>query len=141
LKLEGAETDVLAHDTRAFASALPDPAARERFIRLADNAALGEVPDDLVATLETMLELLFERGRPSNPGVLQSVYAKTPRGRALSVAARDVNRALRALHGQVLQEVRISAAPGRHTLTLETDRARVTLELDRAGARVASLET
>jgi hypothetical protein len=141
VKLEPAEGEVLASDTRAFASALPDPTARERFIRLADSAFLGDVPEDLVPTLETMLELLFERGRPSNPAVLQSVYAKTPRGRALSAAARDVNRALTALQGQTVQEVRITAGPSRHTLVLETDRARLTLELDRGGARVASLET
>ncbi len=132
---------MLAADTRAFASALSDAAARERYLRVAASAAENVVPDDLVPAVETMLELLFERGRPSNPAVLQSVYAKTPRGRALSSAARDVNRALRALHGQVLQQVRITAAPSRHTLTLETDRARVTLDLDRSGARVASLET
>ena len=141
MELSPAEADVLANDARAFASALPDPGARERFLRIADSAASGNVSDDLVATVETMLELLFERGRPSNPGVLQSVYAKTPRGRALSSAAREVTRALTVLRGQVLQDVRVTASPGRHTLSIETDHARITLELDRSGARVASLET
>ena len=141
MQLSAAEADVLASDARAFAAALPDTVARERYVRLAASASEGAVADEFVPALETMLELLFERGKPSNPAVLQSVYAKTPRGRALNSAARDVNRALQVLRGQVLQEVRVSAAPSRHTLVLETDRARVTLELDRAGARVASLET
>jgi hypothetical protein len=141
LDLSQAEADVLANDARAFASALSDAVTRERYLVVAESAASASVPDELVPAVETMLELLFERGKPSNPAVLQSVYAKTPRGRALTSAARDVTRALRALNGQVLQEVRVTAAPSRHTLVLETDRARVTVELDRAGARVTSLET
>jgi hypothetical protein len=142
MNLNPTEADVLAQDAQAFASALPDPAARERYQRLASSATSNsEVPDDLVPALETMLELLFERGKPSNPAVLQSVYAKTPRGHTLTTAARDVNRALEALRGHTLQTIRVAAAPSRHTLTLETDHARVTVELDRAGARIASLET
>jgi hypothetical protein len=88
-----------------------------------------------------MLELLFEKGRPSNRAVLQAVYAKTPRGRQQSSASREVNRALRTLRGQRLEDIRLSAGPSKHTLVLETDQCRLTLELDSAGARVASLET
>jgi hypothetical protein len=88
-----------------------------------------------------MLELLFEKGRPSNRAVLQAIFARTPRGRQQSSASREVNTALRALRGQQLEEVRLSAAPSRHTLIIQTDRCRLTLELDGAGARVASLET
>ena len=73
--------------------------------------------------------------------MLQTVFAKTPRGRQQSAASREVNTALRALRGQKLEEVRITAGPSGHTLVLETDRCRLTLELDSAGARVGSLET
>jgi hypothetical protein len=88
-----------------------------------------------------MLELLFEKGRPSNPAILQAVFAKTPRGRQRSAAARDVNEALRSLRGQRLEEVRVTPGPSRYVMVLETDACRLTLELDAAGARVASLET
>ena len=131
---------MLAADAAAFARALPDPAAQARYERLAAAAASGAVPDDLVPALETMLELLFEKGRPSNRAVLQALFARTPLGRQQSAAAREVNQALRTLRGQTLQEVRLSAGPSRHTLVVETDRCRLTLELDKAGARVASLE-
>lgn len=87
-----------------------------------------------------MLELLFEKGRPSNRAVLQAIFAKTPRGRQQSAAARDVNEALRTLKGQRIEELRLTAGPSRHTLVVETDRCRLTLELDAAGARVVSLE-
>jgi hypothetical protein len=140
VKLDSAEAEVLAADAAAFARALSDPAAQARYERLAAAAASGAVPDDLVPALETMLELLFEKGRPSNRAVLQALFARTPLGRQQSAAAREVNQALRTLRGQTLQEVRLSAGPSRHTLVVETDRCRLTLELDKAGARVASLE-
>ena len=140
MQLDGAEAEVLAVDAAAFARALSDPTARARYERLASAAASGAVPDELVPALETMLELLFEKGRPSNRAVLQAVFARTPLGRQQSSAAREVNQALQTLRGHTLQEVRLSAGPNRHTLVVETDRCRVTLEFDKAGARVASLE-
>jgi hypothetical protein len=141
LGLEAAEAEVLAADASNFAGALRDAGVQERYLRLASAAASGAVPSDLVPALETMLELLFEKGSVSNRAVLQAVFAKTPRGRRQGAAAREVNTALRALRGQILENVRLSAGPSRHTLVLETDRCRLTLELDGAGARVASLET
>lgn len=140
MQLDGAEAEVLAVDAAAFARALSDPTARARYERLASAAASGAVPDELVPALETMLELLFEKGRPSNRAVLQAVFARTPLGRQQSSAAREVNQALQTLRGHTLQDVRLSAGPNRHTLVVETDRCRVTLEFDKAGARVTSLE-
>jgi hypothetical protein len=95
---------------------------------------------DLEPALQTMIELVFERGQPGNRAVLQSLYGKTTRGRQLQGAAREVNQALRSLRSQTLEEIRLTAGPGRHSLVIETDRVRLTLELDGAGARVASLE-
>jgi len=141
MRLEPAEAEVLALDAAAFARALPDAAARARYERLAAAAASGTLPAELVGALETMLGLLFEKGRPSNRAILQSVFGKTPRGRQRNAAARDVTKALSALRGQQLESLRLSAAPSGHTLVLETDRVRLTLEIDAAGARVASLET
>ena len=140
MQLDGAEAEVLAVDAAAFARALSDPTARARYERLASAAASGAVPDELVPALEAMLELLFEKGRPSNRAVLQAVFARTPLGRQQSSAAREVNQALQTLRGHTLQDVRLSAGPNRHTLVVETDRCRVTLEFDKAGARVTSLE-
>jgi hypothetical protein len=88
-----------------------------------------------------MLELLFEKGRPSNPAILQALFARTPQGRLRSSAAREVNEALRSLQGQRLVEIRVSAGPSKHTMVVETDACRLTLELDAAGARVTGLET
>jgi hypothetical protein len=141
LKLESGEAEVLAADATRFARALSDPAAQARYLRLAAAASEGAVPDELVPAVETMLELLFEKGHPSNRAVLQAVFGKTPRGKQRSAAAREVNRALKTLRGQKLEELRLSAGPSGQSLIIETDRVRLTLELDSAGARVASLET
>ena len=88
-----------------------------------------------------MLELLFEKGRPSNPAILQAIFARTQRGRQRTSAARDVNDALKTLRGQRLEDVRITAGPSKHTIVLETNACRLTLEVDAGGVRVSSLET
>jgi hypothetical protein len=141
LHLEAAEVEVVGLEATAFARALPDPAARARYERLATSAAAGEVSADLVPALETMLELLFTTGRVTNRAVLQSVFSRTPRGRQLAAAAREVNRALETLRGQTVAELRVSSVgPSLQSLVIETDRCRLTLEIDRDGARIASLE-
>jgi hypothetical protein len=141
LRLEPAEADVLAADAQAFARGLSDPTVAGRYLRLALAAAEGAVPDELVPALEAMLELVFDKGRPSNRAVLQSLFGKTPRGKQRSAAARDVNRALKTLRGHKIEQLRLSAGPSGQSLVIETDKVRLTLELDSSGARVASLET
>jgi hypothetical protein len=128
-------------EAAAFARALPDPAARARYERLAEAAASGTLPEDLIGPLETMVQLVFDTGRPINRAVLQAVYARTPRGKEQSAAARDVNRALQTLRGQTIAELRVAAnGPSVQTLTVETERVRLQLEFDRHGARITSLE-
>jgi hypothetical protein len=141
LQLAPAEAEVVSVEASAFARALPDPNARARYESLAVAAAAGELPENLVAPLETMLELLFERGRVSNRALLQAVYGKTPRGRQEAAAFRELNRALESLRDQRLLDLRVaSAGPAQQTLTLETDRVKVQLEFDRKGARITALE-
>ena len=142
MELEAAEAEVVGLEASAFARALPEPSARARYAQLAAAAQSGAIPDELIGPLETMLELVFDTGRPTNRAVLQGVFAKTPRGRLRASAAREVNRALETLRGQLVVELRLaSAGPSQQTLTIETDRCRVQLEFDRQGARVTSLET
>ena len=114
---------------------------RERYTHLAACAADGQVPAELMAPLETMLELVL--GRPGGPTARQpllGIFARTPRGRALSARAREVTRALRTLRGQQIQDLRLSAGPGQHSLVIQTDQCQLTLELDPHGARIASLD-
>jgi hypothetical protein len=141
LALDETERVMLAARARAFASALNEPAARARYDRLTDAVASGSIPPDLIGPLELMLDLLLQKAPTDSEPVLQSVFQRTPRGQALSSASRDVNAALRALRGQRLEHLRVSASPGRSSLVLETDRVRITLAVDNAGPRVESVES
>jgi hypothetical protein len=88
-----------------------------------------------------MLDILFDSGRVSSRAVLQSVFGRTPRGRAQSAAARDVNRALETLRGQTIVNLRLSsAAPSQHSLTIETDRCRLAMEFSRGSVTISNLE-
>ena len=141
LILADAEREVLSSRVRAFADALSDPAARARYEHLAEAASTGSIPVDQTPTLELMLELLLQKAPTDSEPVLLGVFQRTPRGQALASSAREVNAALRTLRGQRLEHLRLSASPGRHRLVLETDRVRITLVLDNAGARVESVES
>ena len=146
VNLELAERDVVANAAIAFARVLPNPDRQQLYVRLAEAASLGEIPADLVLELEAMLDILLQPERAAREGgqaaeqVLLSVYRRTPRGACLAAAAHEVNQALRVLRGQTLASLRVESRPGRHSLSLETDRCRLVLALDSAGARVESLE-
>lgn len=140
LALEDAERSVLAAEARVFAMRVSDPGVSARYQALASAADAGAVPPELVPSVEALLDLVLQRGRPLAEPVLLGIFGRTPRGRELAGATRDVNAALRALKGQPLEVVRLSSTPGRYALTLETDQARLTLVMDGAGPRVESLE-
>jgi hypothetical protein len=131
---------VLASEARAFAARVSDPAVADRYLALADAASAGVVPRELVPSVEALLDLVLQRGRALADPVLLGIFGRTPRGQELAVATRDVNAALRSLRGQPVQVVRLSSAPGRYALTLETDSARLTVVMDNAGPRIESLE-
>ena len=137
---------MVASAAAAFAGVLPQSEHAQQYTRIAEAARLGEIPADLVLALEAMLDVLLQperaarEGGPAAEQVLLNVYRRTPRGARQAAAAHEVNQALRVLRGQTLASLRVESGPGRHSLSLETDRCRVVLRLDSAGARVESLE-
>lgn len=137
---------VLEEEVTAFAEAQPSPSAAERYRALAAAVAQAEVPDDLVPALETFLELALHRGRlrrqhgPEADEALAALFFRMPTGAAARKAAHDVSRALAALGGQAIDRISVTATIGGHTVEIRTDRAQLTLELDRGGARVKSVE-
>lgn len=142
--VEADEREPLVVEIDRFAGSLRSPEARRRYARLRQAVAAGplpvEVPEDLVAALEDLLEIaLGSRSvhRFHGPGAertLQGLHARTPRGAAVEEAARAANRALEALRGQRIESLALTPGlPGSHRLLIETDRCRLTLEIDRAG--------
>jgi hypothetical protein len=146
LELLPAEQELLREDVPAFARTLRDPSSRERYAALGEAVEAGSVPSELLGALETMLELALQtravrnRHGPDAERALSDLFFRTARGAALRQAARDVNRALEALVGQTIERVSVSAAPGRHTITINTDRAHLTLSVDRGGVQVDRVE-
>jgi hypothetical protein len=124
-----------------FAARLTDAATQARYLALADAAVAGSVPSELVGSVEALLDLLLQRGRPLAEPVLLGIFNRTPRGLDLAATTRDVNAALRSMKGQALETLRLTATPGRYALAVETERVRLTLVMDGAGPRIESLET
>jgi len=138
--------EVLAQELGSFAEAQPSPMAAERYRALAEAVGAGEVPDELVPALETFLELALYRGRlrrqrgAEADDALSALFFRTPAGAGARKAAHDVSRALASLEGQVVERIGVAAFIGGHAVEIQTDRAHLTVELDRGGARVKSLE-
>jgi hypothetical protein len=132
-----------AQAVRALAS------SEEYRARLADLVAAiddGEVSGEDAETLEGLLELGLQSGRirahygPGGEQAALSLYRRLPRGAELAESAREVTTALRALEGQELSSVELTAVgPGAFTLSVSAGELEVSLRLDRQGARVASV--
>jgi hypothetical protein len=146
LELQPAEQEILLQDVPAFARTLKDPASRERYSALAEAVEGGVVPAELTTALEAMLELALQtkairrRHGPDAERTLSDLFFRTSRGAAQRQAARDVTRALEALAGQTIEKISVNAAPGRHTISINTDRAHLTLSVDSSGVQVDRVE-
>ena len=147
LELSAAEREVLAEEVGVFARTLKDPDTRERYAQLGAAVQQGTVPPHLVGFLETMLELVLQTQRvrrqhgPDAEQALLRLFHRTPRGAALARAAREVNAALEALHGQTLESLTFTPTPRGHNLVIDTAHCSLMLAIDRAGVRVERMET
>jgi hypothetical protein len=136
------ERESVATVAEAYASALPGE--RGQACRDLAAAALdGEVPAELVGTLESVVALALETGKARELGraeaerALNAVFGRTPRGRALSEGVGTVNKALVGLSGRRVHSIRASMRlPGRYTLALELDGFSITLGLGPGGIGV-----
>jgi hypothetical protein len=146
LELTAEERELLVEDVPAFSRTLKDPAARERYGELAVAVEAGgrAAGADLLARGDAGADAPDARRRqrhgPDAEKVLTDLFFKTGRGAGLREASRDVTRALSVLEGQTVGTVRVTAAPGKHTIAIETDRAHLTLVVDNGGARVERVE-
>ena len=147
LRIADDEREVVARETAALMESLPDGPARVPYRDLLAALHEGEVPEPLLEPLSRVLELSLESGRlrrlhgPHAEMAALRLFQRTPGGRRLREAAEEVNGALARLAGQTLQEVGLAArGPGAWALSLETDRCRIQLLIDRWGVRIQSLE-
>ncbi len=128
-----------------YAAVLP-PGRAAPYHALAQAAAEGVIPADLVEAVERVAAVSLQTGQARRGGqagdesLLAAVYRRTPAGRALAGRAYEVNQALEALTGRQLRAARVSAsAPGSYRFTLQADGVTLTLTIDTAGIEVRSL--
>lgn len=147
LAVDPAQREVLLEEIAALAAAVRDAESRQRYGALHAAVAAGEVGAPLLGPLEGLLEMLLQTGRArrihgaDGEQSLLRLFHRTPRGAAARRATEAVNEALRGLRGQTLEAVLFTVqGPGVYRLGLATDRCRVTVEIDRHGLSVESLE-
>ena len=147
MKLEPAESEVIAAEAGHYAERVQSPSGRETYERLRSAASTGQLPEDLATVVGQVVELGLQTGRIRGVygphGVLTAigVFRRTPQGQDLSKKVESVNEALEALRGQVVERVTVSApSPGAATLTLETGEARMAMSFDPEGPSVRTLE-
>lgn len=147
LTLTPDEADAVAGAAGAYAAVLP-PERAEPYYALAEAAADGLIPDDLVDAAERVAAVSLQSGRARRDGqagderLLAAVYRRTPAGRELTSRTGEVNKALETLTGRQLRTARVAApAPGSYTVTLEAGGVEVTLAIGAGGIEVRSLQT
>ncbi len=143
VRVEAEAREVLAAEAAALRDTIADPEARDRYLALAAAVADGEVDDELVPSLERLLDLGLRTGRirrvhgPHAEALAARVFQATPAGQALTDALGELNRALGALRGQPLDRLTFAArGPGSYTLSIDTPAAGLTLELGPGGIAV-----
>jgi hypothetical protein len=146
LRLSAAEQELLAPEVRAFAAIHPDQAGRRRYETLANAIESGQLPRESLDDLARVLEIGLQSGRvrrvygADGEMALGRIYQRTPRGAEATNAAAAVTRALEALRGQVIDEIRVTAlGPGAYSILLDTQQCQITVRLDRSGVRVDSV--
>lgn len=146
LVLTIAERELVAPEIRLIAQFQPDADARRRHEELATLVETGVVPADRVDGLSLILEIGLESGRvrrvygPEGEGAIGKIYQRTPRGARANAMASDVTRALAALRGQQIDDLKVTAlGPGAYSILVDTRQCQLTIRLDRAGVRVDSL--
>lgn len=147
LNVDALQREPLLEEIGALGTTVQDPQARERYAALARSVEAGAVEPGLLRSLEGLLEMLLQTGRarrvhgPEAERALLRLFHLTPGGSAARRATEAVNEALQGLAGQTLENLLITVqGPGVYRLGLSTDRCRLTLEIDRHGVSLESLE-
>jgi hypothetical protein len=146
--VRGEAREVALAEVQAVHAMARDEERRERLAELVSLLADGEVEGEPADLLEGLLELGLQTGRiravygPGGEQAALKTIRRLPRGAERATSAQDVSKALGALQGQVLDNLRITAVgPGAFTLSVQAGGLEASVRLDRDGARVVSLGT
>jgi hypothetical protein len=147
LAVDPLQREVLLEELANLAVSLRGPQAREPWEELAAAVDAGTVEEALLGRLETVLEMTLQTGRTrrihgaESEQALLRLFHQTPGGAAARRATQAVNETLATLAGQRIEGMLFTVQrPGGYRLGLSTNRCRLTLEIDRHGVSVESLE-
>jgi len=147
LAIDPVQREVLLEELATLVVSLRDAETRGPWEELAWAVDEGAVGEPLLGRLEQILEMTLQTGRvrrvhgAESEQALLRLFHQTPRGSASRRATEAVNRTLATLAGQTIETMLFtSQGPGVYRLGLETDRVKLTLEIDRHGVTVESLE-
>jgi hypothetical protein len=147
LAVDPGQREVLLEELAMLVVSLRDAETRAPWEELAEAVDEGAVGEALLGRLEQILEMTLQTGRvrrvhgAESEQALLRLFHQTPRGAASRRATEAVNRTLASLAGQTIETMLFtSQGPGVYRLGLETDRVKLTLEIDRYGVTVESLE-
>lgn len=145
VELSDEEAEIVAAEASAAAGVLDGP-RRDQARALAEEARGGQVPDDLLATLERILTASLQGGRARHlykaegERLLTRLLARTPGGRRQQEELEAVNQALRSLGGRLLDRVSVAMrTPGHFTVSLQTEGVGLVLVVRPDGVAVESL--
>lgn len=147
IRLSGDQQEIALAETNAVLEAAVRPDYRKDLLLLATAIEEGVLQHEHAETLEPILELALQAGRvravygPPGEQAALKLFRRLPRGAALTESAREVSDALSSLQGRTLEGATLTAVgPGSYTLSLTTEEARLSVRLDRQGARLTSVE-
>jgi hypothetical protein len=147
LAINPLQREVLLEELASLVVTLRDPETRSPWEDLAGAVDAGEVGEELHGRLEQLLEMTLQTGRmrkmygAESEQALLRLFHQTPRGAAARQATEAVNRTLATLEGEEIDSMLFTTqGPGVYRLGIATGRCRITLEIDRHGVTVESLE-
>ena len=147
IRLSEPEAELALAEVRAVLAAAGSDEYRAQLDELVEGIESGVLDERQALVLEPIVELALQAGRiraiygPPGETAALRLYRKLPRGNALRQSAEEVSDALTSLAGHRLEGATLTAiGPGAYTLSLATEEGRLTIKLDRQGARVTSIE-
>jgi hypothetical protein len=148
LVLRGAELEVALGEVEAVLAAAPKGEYRDRLVTLRHELDGDGLGADGTAELDRLIEIALQSGRlravygPGGEAAATRLYRRLPSGRGLTASAAEVNEALRALSGQVLEDLSLTVSgPGAFGLALTVGGRELSVRLDRQGVRLHSVGT
>jgi hypothetical protein len=143
IALRGEGAEVALAEAQAVLALVHDPERRGRLADLVAAVQGGELDDEAAQSLEELFELGLASGRirsrygPGGEQAALKAYRKLPSGRALLESADEVTDALTALVGKTVEDVKVQyTGPGSYLVTIGAGGLKLSVRLDRAGARV-----